>query len=76
MNELGMNYGVFVLGYDLLHNVLAGLECDVAYEFCVKLYNDYYESKYNDFWFSEYMCLSKYVDDHMDEIKAKLEELR
>ena len=71
-----MNYGVFVLGYDLLHNVLAGLECDVAYDFCTELYADFVDSKYNNIYFSEYMGLSTYVDAHINEIKAKLEELR
>ena len=71
-----MNYCVFVLGYDLLHDVLDGLECDIAYDFCVELYSDFCESIYDNPRFAEYKCLSKYIDAHMDEIKAKLEELR
>lgn len=71
-----MNYGAFILGYDLLHNVLAGLECDVAYDFCIELYADFVDSPYNDIYFSEYTGLSRYVEAHMDEIEAKLEELR
>jgi hypothetical protein len=71
-----MNYCTFVLGYDLLHDVLDGLECDVAYDFCVELYNDFKESIYNNPRFPEYECLQKYINDHINEIKAKLEELR
>ena len=71
-----MNYYVFVLGYDLLHDVLDGLECDVAYDFCVKVYDDFSESVYDDPHYSGYECLEEYVRTHMNEIKAKLEELR
>ena len=71
-----MNYIVFILGYDLLHDVLNGLECDVAYDFCVDLYYDFEYSEYNDMHFSEYYCISKYVASNIDEIKTKVEELR
>lgn len=71
-----MDYYVFVLGYDLLHDVLDGLYCDEAYDLCVNIWNDFCGSVYNDYNHSGYECLSKYVNAHMDEIKAKLEELR
>ena len=34
-----MSYYVFVLGYDLLHDILNGIECDIAYELCSKVAN-------------------------------------
>lgn len=72
-----MNYCTFVLGYDLLHDILDGLECDVAYDFCVELYNDFVDDDaYNNIDKPEYECLQKYINDHINEIKAKLEELR
>ena len=71
-----MNYFVFVLGYDLLHDVLDGLECDVAYDFCSDVAEDFIDSEYNDYNRSEYECLEKYVQAHMDEIKAKVEECK
>lgn len=71
-----MNYCIFVLGYDLLHDVLNGIECDVAYDFCYELYADFVDSTYNNIHLSTYMCLSNYVNIHMTEIKEKLEGLR
>lgn len=71
-----MDYYVFILGYDLLHDVLDGIECDVAYDFCSNLWDDFCGSPYNDYNRSGYVCLAKYIEAHMDEIKAKLEELR
>ena len=69
-----MNYYVFVLGYDLLHDVLDGIECDIAHDICTEIYNDFEESTYNNPHRSGYKCLQEYVRIHMDEIKAKLEE--
>ena len=68
-----MNYNVFVLGYDLLHKILNGIECDVAYNICESIYEDFVSSDYNDLSRSEYEGLSKYIKAHMDEIKAKVE---
>jgi hypothetical protein len=69
-------YYIFVLGYDLLYDVLDGIECDIAHDICSDVYNDFLFSPYNNFCSSGYECLSRYVDDHMNEIKAKVEELR
>lgn len=71
-----MNYYVFVLGYDLLHDVLDGIECDVAYDICIEVYNDFKESVYNNPHHSGYECLQEYVRTHLNEIKAKVEELK
>ena len=71
-----MNYYVFVLGYDLLQDVLYGIACDDAYDLCTKIYNDFEKSIYNNPYHSGYECLSEYIRAHMNEIKAKAEELR
>jgi hypothetical protein len=71
-----MYYNVFVLGYDLLHDILNGIECDVAYEICESIYEDFVDSDYNNLARSEYEGLSKYIQAHMNEIKAKVEELQ
>lgn len=71
-----MNYWIFVLGYDLLHNVLDRLACDDAYELCVSIYSHFLISDYNDLNKSEYMCLSRYINANMDHIKKKVEELK
>lgn len=71
-----MSYYIFVLGYDLLHDVLDGIECDVAYELCTEIFNDFSESIYDNPNHSGYECLEEYIHTHMNEIKAKLEELR
>lgn len=71
-----MNYYVFVLGYDLLHDVLNGIACDDAYELCTEIYNDFEASIYNNPYHSGYECLEEYIRTHMDEIKAKVEALK
>ena len=71
-----MNYYVFVLGYDLLHDVLNGIECDIAHDICTEVYNDFEESVYNNPYHSGYECLQEYVRTHLNEIKAKVEELK
>lgn len=71
-----MNYFVFVLGYDLLHDVLDGIECDIAYDICIEVYNDFEKSVYNNLLHSGYECLEEYVRTHINEIKTKLEELK
>lgn len=71
-----MSYYVFVLGYDLLHDILNGIECDIAYELCKSIYHDFWESEYNNFDKSGYECLQEYVNAHSNEIKNKVEEMR
>ena len=71
-----MNYYVFVLGYDLLHDVLNGIACDDAYNLCLEVYLDFENSVYNNPRRSGYECLAEYIRTHMNEIKAKAEELR
>jgi hypothetical protein len=70
-----MDYWVFVLGYDLLHDLLNHLECDIAFEFCQEVYNDFEKSEYNMLHLSGYTCLEKYVRDNYTTIKGKLENI-
>jgi len=57
---------IFVLGYDLLQKVLKEYElpCDVAYEVCVDVYNEFLESEYAKQNESEYDALQEYVSEH------------
>lgn len=71
-----MDYFIFVLGYDLLHDKLNGIPCDVAYQICASIYKDFVKSEYNELPHSEYECLSKYIDAHLDEINDRLERLK
>lgn len=60
------NYIVFVLGYDLLNEELMTVpypECDVAYEKCKNIAEDFLNSKYNVNHKSLYDCLVDYVED-------------
>ena len=74
--EVEMDYFVFVLGYDLLNDLLDGIECDTAFEFCKSVYTKFVGSSYDNVNKSEYDCLSKYVRDNIDEIASELAELR
>ena len=55
-------YSVFVLGRDLLKDILP-YEDDLAYEFCKKVAVDFEESNYNDSSKGLYECLEEYVKD-------------
>ena len=58
----GMNYYIFVLGYDLLHEQLNGIECNIAYEICALVYEDFIDSdERHDLKFSEYEALQQFV---------------
>ena len=67
-----MSYFVFVLGYDLLHDVLNEMPCDTAYDLCISVYDDFIHSEYNNPNKSEYECLQKYVKAHLEEIKNEV----
>ena len=70
-------YLTFVLGYDILQTQLNyyNIPCDVAFEYCLDLYETYSGSMeaYQDK--SEYECLQDYVDNHMHEIESSIIEL-
>ena len=69
-----MEYYLFVLGYDLLHDVLGGIECDIAYDICEQVYKDFEKSEYKSLNVSVYVGLLKYIEANKDEIKRKVEE--
>lgn len=57
------DYMAFVLGYDLLHDYLKDMECDRAWEYCKKVYQDFLGSEYNNELVNEYDCLYEYVEE-------------
>ena len=72
-----MDYYIFVLGYDLLHDDLDGIECDVAYTICTRVFLDFLKAMEDEFYnCSPYGALSGYVISHRDEIKAMIEAER
>ncbi len=65
-NEEDMNYVVFVLGYDLLNEELSSVpypECDLAYDRCKNIAEDFLNSEYNVNTKSLYDCLNDYIED-------------
>ena len=72
-----MDYYIFVLGYDLLHEDLDGIECDVAYSICTRVMCGFATAVGDTYYAcSTYEALSRYVYDHKDEIKSLIEESR
>lgn len=67
-----MSYGIFVLGYDILHDELNYLECDVAYDICETVYSRFLVSKFNTSKISEYEALWQYVDANLEEIQEMI----
>lgn len=72
--ESEIHYITFVLGYDLLNEMIAknSLECDIAYDFCNYLarkfiQTDYYKNERK----STYDNLQEWVNDNKDIIKSK-----
>lgn len=58
------NYVIFILGYDLLQNHFSNSiesECDLVYEKCSKIADDFLVSKYNSDNKSLYDCIVDYV---------------
>lgn len=74
MENLEKEYITFILGYDLLHNTIEKLkynECDIIYQKCKIIANDFYESDYNVSTMGMYECLVNYIEDN----KNKLNEI-
>jgi len=67
------NYFTFVLGYDLLHNLIEKynhLECDSNYDFCYMIADKFINSEYyKDNNHSAYEMLCKYITDNMEKIR-------
>lgn len=69
-------YYAFVLGYDLLNEMLKSSnisECDLSYKSCYKFAGEYLKSKeYENTKISGYEGLQNWVDKHIGEIKSEL----
>ena len=70
-------YLPFVLGYDILQTQLNhyDIPCDVAFEYCLDLYETYSGSIEAQQDKSEYECLQVYVNNHRHEIEIEITEL-
>lgn len=58
-------YIIFILGYDLLNEELSNNsdpECDIAYDKCNKIADDFINSEYNNEFKGMYDCLVDYVE--------------
>jgi hypothetical protein len=67
-----MDYYIFVLGYDLLHNFLTTeldlpVENDVAFRFCKVVYNDFVKSNKSMLYKYDYKCLQDYINNQTHE---------
>lgn len=72
-NNEDKNYYIFVLGYDLLHNVLDNSACDVAYDICEYVYRQYtYSEEFTDYSCSGYDSLVKFIENNKEEIETDL----
>ena len=70
-------YLPFVLGYDILQTQLNhyDIPCDVAFEYCLDLYETYSGSIESQQDKSDYECIQDYVNNHMHEIESEIIEL-
>lgn len=67
---------IFVLGYDLLQKELKSYDdctCDLAYEICCDVYNDFLESEEAEQNKSEYECLQDWIKNHHGRISYLIE---
>ena len=76
--ESGKSYITFVLGCDLLHDMIGKynvLECDINYDFCNDLAEQFLNSKeYSNFSHSSYEMLQKWLSKNMSEIEKSYKE--
>ena len=73
------NYIVFILGYDLLQNQFLNSkepECDLVYDKCTKIADDFLKSKYNVNSKSLYDCVVDYIDSERFITFKKLLEIK
>ena len=67
-------YLAYVLGYDLLHDLIADSdndECDVSFELCLDLIEEFYRSElYLNAECSVYDSLSNWIYDNIEHIKS------
>ena len=74
--DVGVSYIAFVLGFDLISCVLSDsmIACDEAYDYCVKLAEEFIGSEYDDALDPVYDCLRAFVNDKLEEIEKDVEE--
>lgn len=67
---------IFVMGYDLLHSKLDywDLPCDVAFDICKEIYNDFLNSEEYQWDMSEYEALQIYILNNRKSIDSLIEE--
>lgn len=66
---------IFVMGYDLLHDELNkwDLPCDVAFNVCKEIYNDFLNSEEYKLNMSEYEALYLYIWCNKQDIDSRIE---
>ena len=66
---------IFVMGYDLLHDELDkwNLPCDVAFDVCKEVYNDFLNSEEYKFLMGEYDALYIYIQRNKESIDNRIE---
>lgn len=71
-------YFTFVLGYDLLHDMInkyGVLECDTNYDFCNYVANQFLDSKeYSNFSHSSYEMLQEWLSNNKERIEQEYKE--
>lgn len=77
MKNNGTDYMIFVLGYDLLQKELTSYDdcsCDLAYETCCDIYNEFLNSEEAEQDKSEYECLQDWIESHPGTITRYIEQ--
>lgn len=73
-----LSYLTFVLGYDLLDDVLkkdTDVECDIAYDFCNGIATKFMGTEeYHNLRYSTYEMLDRWVNDNISEIITDYED--
>lgn len=76
--EIEKTYYAFALGYDLLNDIISKydtLECDINFEFCYNLVNQFLNSKeYSEFSHSNYENLQEWVNKNQERIEQEYKE--
>lgn len=70
------SYMIFVLGYDLLQRKLGlyyDCPCDLAYEICYDIYNEFLKSEEAKQNKSEYECLQDWIENHQGTVSYLIE---
>lgn len=76
MKNNGTAYMIFVLGYDLLQKELTSYDdcsCDLAYEICCDIYDEFLDSEEAKQDKGEYECLQDWIESHQGTIDRLIE---